>query len=63
MKSAPVIQIMLCVVIFALAIISVAFYFGEADWTWMGEQMASYILILIVLGVGIFTLMGWLSKK
>lgn len=63
MRSAPVIQIMFCVVIFAVAIISVAFYYGEADWTWMGEQVAGFFMVFIVLGVGLFYLMGWLRKR
>jgi len=50
------------VVILALSIVSLASYYGVADWTWMGEQIASLVLLFMVISVALYTLMGWIKK-
>jgi len=62
-KSTPVIFIMFGVVILSLSIIGIASFYGEADWTWMGEQVAGMVLLMMVFGVAFFTLMGWLKRR
>lgn len=61
-KSTPVIFIMFAVVLLALSIVGISSYYGEADWTWIAEQVASFTLIIIVLGVAFYTLFGWLKR-
>ena len=63
MKDLPILQIMFCVVLLAFSIIGISSYYGESDWTWMGEQIAGFFLIFIVFGVGFFTLMSWRGKR
>jgi len=60
MRETPVIFMMLGVVVTALAIVGIASYYGESDWTWIAQQIASFFLIIVTFGIAIFTLKGWL---
>jgi len=62
MKDAPVIFIMFSVILSALAIVSLAGYYGS-DWTWIGEQVAGFVLIIMVFGLAIYALMSWLGRR
>jgi len=50
------------VIILAVSMLSLASYYGEADWTWMSNQVASLVMVLMVLAVALYTLMGWLKR-
>lgn len=63
MKALPVLQLMFCVVFLAIAIVGISSYYGESDWTWMGEQIAGFVMIFMVFGVGFYFLMDWLGKR
>lgn len=62
-KSTPIIFIMFGVVLVAFAMLSLASYYGESDWTWMSEQVAGFVLLLMVFSVAFYTLMGWLRRR
>jgi len=61
-KATPVIFIMFSVVLVSLSILGISSYYGEADWTWIANQVASFTLIIMVLGIAFYTLMGWLRR-
>jgi len=61
-KSTPVIFIMFAVVIVAGSILAVSSYYGSADWTWIANQVASFVLVIMALGVAFYTLIGWLRR-
>jgi len=60
-KATPVIFIMFAVVLLSLAIVGFSGYYG-GDWTWIGQQIASFTLVIMVFGVAFYTLMGWLRR-
>ena len=62
-KDAPIIMMMFAVVMLSAIIIGIASYYGTADWTWIAQQNASLVLILITLGLALFVLMGWLRSR
>ena len=53
---------MFAVVIVAGSILGVSSYYGSADWTWIANQVASFVLVIMVLGVAFYTLVGWLRR-
>ena len=63
MKGTPIIFVMFGVIILAVSMLSLASYYGEADWTWMSNQIAGLVVVLMVLTVALYTLMGWLRKR
>ena len=63
MKQTPLIFVMFGVIILASAILGIASYYGEADWTWISEQVAGFVLLFMVLGVALFTLGGWMRRR
>lgn len=54
---------MFSVVMLASIIIGVASYYGEADWTWMSNQIAVLVLLFMVFSIAFYTLMGWLKRR
>lgn len=62
MKATPIIFIMFSIVILAGAILGISSYYGEADWTWIAQQIAGFTLLFMVLGVAFYTLTGWLRR-
>ena len=64
MKSAaPVVFMMFAVVLLSLIIIGIAGYYGTSEWTWMAQQNANLVLVLVTLGVAMFVLVGWLRSR
>ena len=63
MKHTPVIFIMFSVVVLALTIVGLSTYYGETDWTWIGQQVVMFTVLLMVLSVAFYTLIGWLRRK
>lgn len=61
-KATPVIMIMFSVIILASILVAISSYYG-ADWTWMGNQVAGLFLLIMVLGIAVYTLMGWLKRR
>ena len=60
-KSTPIIFMMLGVIVVALIIVQgVASYYGESDWTWIGTQVTSFMLIISTIGLALFTLKEWM---
>lgn len=62
-KATPVIMIMFSVVFLASILVAISSYYGESDWTWMGNQVAGFFLLIMVMGIAFYTLMGWLKKR
>lgn len=62
-KDMPVVFMMLGIIVVSLAILGIAFYYGESDWTWIAQQNATMVLVLITLGVGLIVLVGWLKGR
>jgi len=62
-KAAPIMMMMFAVVLTSAIIVAIAWYYGTDDWTWMAQQNASLVLILITLGLAMFTLFGWLGRR
>lgn len=54
---------MFSVVMLASIIVAVSSYYGEVDWTWMGNQIAVLVLLFMVFCVAFYTLMGWLRRR
>lgn len=61
-KATPVIFIMFSVVLLALTIVGISSYYGESDWTWIANQVATFTLLIMVFGVAFYTLVGWLKR-
>ena len=61
MKHTPVIFLMFSIVLTSIAIISFASFYGS-DWTWIGQQLALFTMLFIVLGLAFYTLSGWLRR-
>ena len=62
MKGTPIIFVMFGVIILAVSMLSLASYYGEADWTWMSNQIAGLVVVLMVLTVALYTLMSWVKR-
>lgn len=54
---------MFSVVLVASVMLGIASYYGESDWTWMSNQVAGLVLLLMVFSVAFYTLMGWLRRR
>jgi len=53
---------MFAVVIVAGSVLGISSYYGSADWIWIGNQVASFVLIIMVIGIAFYTLDGWLRR-
>jgi len=62
LKSTPLIYIMFSIVFLSIAILSISSYYGS-DWNWIGEQVAGFVLLFMVMSIGLFTLMGWIRGR
>jgi hypothetical protein len=56
----PLMFLMFGVVMVSAVIVGIAAYYGTADWTWIAQQNASLVLVLMVLGLAVFVLVEWL---
>jgi len=54
---------MFAIVIVSAVIVAIAWYYGTTDWTWIAQQNASFVLILMTLGLAFIVLMGWLKGR
>lgn len=61
-KGAPIIFMMFAIVLVSAIMVAIAWYYGS-DWTWIAQQNASLVLILITFGLAMFTLVGWLRGR
>lgn len=59
-KYTPVLFVMFSVVLVAVSVLSVASYYGEADWTWIANQVVGFIMVLLVFSVAMYVLAEWL---
>lgn len=62
MKATPLIFLMFSVVILCGAILGIASYYGEADWTWIAQTVATFTLLFMVFGVAVYALTGWVRR-
>lgn len=62
MKGTPLIFIMFGVVILCAIIIAISSIYGEADWTWIAQQVVTFLSVFLVLGLTFYTLMGWVKR-
>lgn len=62
-KGMPVVFMMFGIVMVSAIILAIAGYYGTADWTWIAQENASLVLILMTLGITLIVLMGWLKKR
>jgi len=62
-RGAPIIFMMFAVVMLSLVIVGIATYYGTDDWTWIAQQNISLMLVLVTLGLALFTLVGWLRGR
>jgi len=63
MKAVPVIAIMFSVVLTCGAILGISSYYGSEDWTWIAQQVASFVLIFMTVGVAFYVLASWMGKR
>lgn len=61
-KAMPVIMMMFAVVLLSAIAVTLASYYG-GSWTWIAQQNASLVLILITLGLAMFVLVTWLKRR
>jgi membrane protein YdbS with pleckstrin-like domain len=57
----PLIFMMFGLVIVSATVAGIAWYYGTDDWTWIAQQNAFLTLVLMVLGLALITLVGWLK--
>lgn len=62
-RETPILFMMFAIVLLSLIIIGIASYWDTESWTWIAQQNASLVLVLIVLGLAMFVLVGWLRGK
>ena len=62
-SEAPVVFMMFAIVLLASIYAAIAWYYGTEDYTWMAQQHASLVLVLITLGIAAFVLVGWLKRR
>jgi len=62
-KDTPIVFMMFAIVLLSAIFAGIAWYWGTDDWEWMAQQNASLVLVLIVLGLALFVLVGWLKGR
>lgn len=62
-KAMPAIMMMFAIVIGSLTMAAIASYWGTENWTWLAQQTASFVLLLITLGLAVFALVGWMRRR
>ena len=62
-RNTPVVFMMFAVVLLSAIFAGVAWYYGEDDWTWMAQQNANLVLVIITLGIALFVLVAWLKGR
>ncbi len=63
MGNATALYIVLGLVIVPLIMVGIATFYGTSDWTWMSQTLAIFTLYMAFLGVAIYALFSWLSKR
>jgi hypothetical protein len=54
---------MLGIVVVSAIIIAIASYYGTANWTWIAQENASLVVVLMTLGVALIVLIGWVGRR
>lgn len=54
---------MFALILICLIVIGIAEYYGTSDWTWIAQQNARVVLVLIVLGFALIALVGWIKAR
>ena len=63
-NSMPLIFMMFAIVVVSfVAVYAVASYYGSTDWTWVAQQNASLVLVLMVFGLALFVLVSWMRRR
>ena len=62
-RGTPLIFFMFGIVMVSAVIVAIAWYYGTADWTWIAQQNASFVLVLMTLGLAFIVLVGWLKGR
>ena len=62
-KGMPILMMMFGIVIVSAIIVGIASYYGTSDWTWIAQQNASLVLVLMTLGLAFIVLVGWLKRR
>ena len=59
----PLVFAMFAIVMVSSIILAIAWYYGTADWTWIAQQNAMFVLVLMILTLAFIVLAGWLKKR